>query len=116
MSATEIWERTIPVWLALMVLLGITVLGAYQPLGAFNLVLSLAIAAAKIALVAIFFMRLRQPDPLLRLAAGAAGLWLLFLFSLSFADLLTRPPPDQPGVVTPRSEAPPARASGGRAF
>ncbi|MGG5823576.1 cytochrome C oxidase subunit IV family protein [Falsiroseomonas sp. HW251] len=116
MSATSIWERVIPVWLALMALLGITVFGAYQPVGTFNLLLALGIAVAKIALVALFFMRLREPDPLLRLAAGAAGLWILFLFSLSFVDLLTRPAPSQPGVVTPRSEAPPARAEGSRAF
>jgi cytochrome c oxidase subunit 4 len=111
-----IWRRVLPVWLALLGLLALTVIGAHLPLGPFNLVLALGIAAAKVVLVGLFFMHLRRPDPLLRLAASAATLWILFLFSLSFADLLTRPPADQPGVVEPRSPGPAGRSTGGQAF
>jgi len=116
MSATGIWRKLVPVWLALLALLGLTVFAAYQPLGPFNAVVALGIAAAKVALVGWFFMHLGRPDPLLRLAASAVALWILFLFSLSFADILTRPAPDQPGVVEPRSADPATRSTGGRAF
>jgi len=39
-------------WLALLALLGFTVLMAYQPLGAFNFPVALTIAAAKALIVA----------------------------------------------------------------
>ncbi len=54
----------------------------------------------------MFFMQLRRPDPLLRLAAATALLFLAFLFSLTFSDLLTRRGPEAPAGVTPRSSAP----------
>lgn len=110
-EAAGIWRRVLPVWFALLALLVLTVIGAHLPLGAFNIVLALGIAAAKAVLVGLFFMHLRRPDPLLRLAASAAALWILFLFSLCFADILTRPAPAQPGVVEPRSPAPAGRGS-----
>ena len=46
------------VWLALMVLLALTVASSYVKLGAFNVVVSLAISAAKTALVMTLFSRL----------------------------------------------------------
>jgi hypothetical protein len=36
-------------------------------------------------------MRLNKAPPLIRLAAGAGGLWLLILFYFLFGDYLTRP-------------------------
>ena len=79
------------VWAALLVLLAATVTSAYVPMGALNTVANLGIAAMKAALVAVFFMGLRRPDPLLRLAAAAALFWLAALFALTFSDVLTRP-------------------------
>jgi cytochrome c oxidase subunit IV len=90
-SALRLWIRPALVWAALLVLLGITVGGAYVPLGPFNTVLALAIAAAKAALVFIFFMHLTRSSALLRLAAVAGLFWLIFLFSLSLSDYFTRP-------------------------
>lgn len=114
-GAAAIWRRALPVWAGLLLLLGATLAGAYLPLGRFNLVLALGIAVAKAALVALFFMQLRRPDPLLRLAAATALLFLAFLFLLSFADVLTRPAPSQPGTVTPDT-ATGRTATGQRAF
>lgn len=113
--AGEIWRGALPVWAALMALLVATVAGAYQPLGRLAIPVALAIAAAKAALVLRYFMQLRRPDPLVRLAASAALVFVAFLFTLTFADVLTRAPPTQPGQVTPRGtmEGP---ASGRRAF
>lgn len=79
------------VWIALLVLLALTVGSAYVPMGVLNTVANLGIAAAKASLVAVFFMGLRRPDPLLRLAAAAAFFWLLTMFALTLSDFLTRP-------------------------
>jgi cytochrome c oxidase subunit 4 len=78
------------VWLALLVLLAATVSSAYVPLGAFNSVINMIIAAIKVSLVLIFFMKLRSSSPLVRLAAGAGIFWLMFMFALTGADYFTR--------------------------
>lgn len=52
--------------------------------------LSLLIAIAKAALILIFFMKLRESSPSLRLVALSALLWIIFLFGLTSADYLTR--------------------------
>jgi caa(3)-type oxidase subunit IV len=114
-SAGAIWRRTLPVWAGLMALLAATVFSAYLPLGRLNLVLSLGIAVAKAALVLLFFMQLRKPNPLLRIAASAALVFMAFLFMLTFSDLLTRAAPTQPGTVMPRS-IPGMPVTGQRAF
>lgn len=79
-------------WVVLMVLLGITAGSAFIPLGSFNTVLNFAIAALKGLTVAIVFMSLKRPDPLLRLAAITAFVFLLTFFVLTLADYLTRGP------------------------
>ena len=92
-SARSLWLRNGAVWLALLVLLGITLTAAYMPLGRLNLVTGLAIAAVKAGLVAVVFMQLWSSRPLLRLAAAAGLFWLAILFLLTFTDLVTRPVP-----------------------
>ena len=89
-STLRLWLRPSLVWLALLVLLGITVGSAYIPLGVFNGIINYTIAAAKAALVLIFFMHLDRSRALLRLAALSGIFWVLFMFSLSFGDYLTR--------------------------
>jgi cytochrome c oxidase subunit 4 len=78
------------VWLGLLVLLALTTGSSYVHLGVGNTLLNLAIAAIKLALIAWFFMHLQRADAAVKLAAGAALLFLFFLAFLSFADLLTR--------------------------
>ena len=103
-----IWRRTLPVWLALMMLLAGTLFLAYVPLGGFNPVVALGIAGLKASLVAVFFMHLKRPDPLLRLAGCAALLWLFFMFSLTFSDILSRQTPTQAGALMSRTPGPTA--------
>ena len=81
---------------ALLVLLAGTVGVSYLPLGAFGLVVALAIAGAKAALVALFFMHLRLSTPLTRLFAGAGLVWLALLMGLTMTDYLTRERADVP--------------------
>ncbi|HVZ53661.1 MAG TPA: cytochrome C oxidase subunit IV family protein [Pseudolabrys sp.] len=89
-SALHIWIVPGAVWLALLLLLALTVGSAYVPLGIFNSILNLTIAAIKVLLVLLFFMKLRSSSPLLRLAAMAGLFWLAFMFVLTAGDYLTR--------------------------
>ena len=75
---------------ALLVLLGLSAGSALIPMGVFNEVANLGIAAMKALLVLVFFMRLKTDSPLLRLVAagGFAGVGLLV--ALSLAVLLSR--------------------------
>jgi cytochrome c oxidase subunit 4 len=85
-----IWRRNLIVWLALMLLVALTLGLAFLPLGSFNLPIALAIAAAKALLVAFMFMELRLAKPFVFLAASAGVVWLLIMFTLTFSDLLWR--------------------------
>ncbi len=78
-------------WLALLMLLGLTVLLAYQPLGALNTAAALAIAAIKASLVAAIFMELRRGQALAVVLAAAGLFWLSIMLWLTMADYLTRP-------------------------
>ena len=73
-----------------MLLVLLTLRLAYLPLGRFNLPVSLLIAAAKALLIGIVFMELRVAKGFIRLAAGAAFLWIAVMFALTFSDLITR--------------------------
>lgn len=79
-------------WLALLLLLALTVLGAYQPLGTGNTVLALAIATAKALIVLAVFMELYESNALTTGFAAAGFFWLGILLWLSLADFVTRPP------------------------
>jgi cytochrome c oxidase subunit 4 len=78
-------------WLGLMALLAVTVSVAYLPLGAFNTVVALGIAAAKALLIAAIFMELRERHGLMLAFAGAGFFWLAILLWLAMADYVTRP-------------------------
>jgi cytochrome c oxidase subunit IV len=78
-------------WLGLMALLGLTVFGAYQPLGAINTVLALTIAVGKSLIVAAIFMELRRSSALTIAFAGAGFFWLGIMLWLALADFMTRP-------------------------
>ena len=77
-------------WLALMVLLALTLGSSYIPMGAGNTLANTGISVAKAVLIAIFFMHLRHAGALLRIAALAGVLWLAILFGLSWSDIATR--------------------------
>lgn len=78
-------------WLGLLALLGLTVAGAYQPLGVFNTGLALAIALGKALIVAFVFMELRGSNRLTVAFASAGFFWLAIMLWLTFSDYLTRP-------------------------
>jgi cytochrome c oxidase subunit 4 len=78
-------------WFALLALLGLTVFLAYQPLGALNTWIALAIAVIKALIVAAVFMELRESSGLTTAFAVAGLFWLGILLWLSGADFITRP-------------------------
>lgn len=80
----------VAVWVALLLLLAASFGFAQLPLGALGPVVAMAIAAAKTALVALFFMHLERSAPLVRLAAVVGLVFLGILFTLALADYLTR--------------------------
>lgn len=84
-------QALVATWFALLVLLGLTTASAYLNLGAGNLLLNLGIAAAKVALIVVVFMRLTRARVAVRLTAAAALFFLFILAFLSFSDFLTRP-------------------------
>jgi cytochrome c oxidase subunit IV len=77
-------------YLALMVLLAATALAAKARLGAFQTPAALTIAAAKTALVFLFFMQLWFQRGLIRVFAVAGFFWLAIIGILMFCDYLTR--------------------------
>ena len=105
MTDTPSWKppRTLlAAWLGLLALLTLTVCMAYVPLGIANTPIALAIAIAKMLLIAAVFMELRSRSGL-TIAFAAAGLfWLGIMMWLTFAAiplvLLLRPAkPPGPG-------------------
>lgn len=81
------------VWLALLLLLAVTVAASFVAAGGVNVAVSLGIAFCKAALVFWFFMNLRAENGLIRIAALGAVTWLLLLLLLSGTDFATRSPP-----------------------
>jgi cytochrome c oxidase subunit 4 len=77
-------------YFALIVLLVLTALTPLYPLGEWRTPISLLIAAVKLALIFLFFMRLRYRGGLIRIFAGAGFFWLLLMGTLDFTDYLTR--------------------------
>ncbi len=78
------------VWLALMVLVALTVASAYVKLGSFNLVASLIISAAKTGLVMTLYMELRREHGTTVVFAITGFFWLLLMIAPMVADIATR--------------------------
>ena len=76
----------VTIFVALMVLTGLTVAVTYVDLGRFNLVVALAIAVFKASLVVLYFMHMRYDKPFNAIVFIAAlGFVALFVF-LSLMD------------------------------
>jgi cytochrome c oxidase subunit 4 len=78
------------VYVALMLLLLLTIASSLIGFGGFQPLINFAIAAAKAVLVVVFFMHLQQHGGLTRIFALGGLLWLGVLFGLTLSDYLTR--------------------------
>src|SRR5207253_143935 len=116
---TEHGETLLTYWViyvALMVLLALTIIGATVDfaqwrLGSFslhflNLTVAMAIAVVKALLVILFFMHVRQSSRIVWFFAGAAFIWLGILLVLTMNDYATRV--RTPGAGKPLPLAAPA--------
>ena len=77
-------------WVALIVLLGLTVLASFILSGPASLAASMGIALAKATLIFWFFMHLSEEGGVVRLFAVAAIAWLLIFGLLMATDYATR--------------------------
>jgi len=89
-NAWALWKGPGVAWLALIGLFAANLISAYVPLGAGNLILSLAIAAVMVVVLSTFLMGLRNSSALIRLVAGAGLFWTSLMFILTFCDFLSR--------------------------
>jgi cytochrome c oxidase subunit 4 len=78
------------VWASLLVLLALTAASSRVDLGWVNVTINIAIAGAKSLVILLFFMGLKAPSPLPRLALGVGLLWLAIMYGLVFVDYATR--------------------------
>ena len=81
------------VYVALLVLLVLTVGAAYLPgqHSLLNNIIALTIAVVKAVLVVLYFMHVRYGTRLTWLWAAAGFFWLVILFILTLGDYFTRP-------------------------
>lgn len=79
------------IYVALIILLVITAVGAYLPVGLWaHDALAFGVAVAKALLIVVFFQELYYDKGLVRLFACAGLVWLSILFLLTFSDYMTR--------------------------
>ena len=91
MTAASLSHRTYTqVFVALMILLALSVWVAQLSLGRWNFPVAMGISVAKTALIVLFFMHVLHATPLVRLIAFAGLLWLVIAGVLTFSDYLTR--------------------------
>jgi cytochrome c oxidase subunit 4 len=78
------------IFIALLVLTGVTTAVAYVDLGPFSVVVALVIAVIKMLLVALFFMHLRHSTMLTRIVVLGGLLWLAIMIGLTMSDFVSR--------------------------
>ena len=89
-TAWRLWRRNRLIWAVLILLLALTLVLAYIPMGWLTPTAGIVVAFAKAGLVLLLFMELSQARPLIRLAAMAGAVFLVILFALTLADVLSR--------------------------
>ena len=84
-------KTNVAVWLALLVLTGVTTGVAFIDLGPLNTIVALVIATCKALLVVMILMHVRYAsDKLIKVVVVSALFFLLLLLGLSLADYSTR--------------------------
>jgi len=93
MSSSHITSTNVlvAIFVALLILTGVTYLVALQDFGWFNTPIALGVAILKASLVVIYFMAVRFNTPLTKVVVLAGFFWLFILFGLTLNDYLTRP-------------------------
>jgi cytochrome c oxidase subunit 4 len=87
---TSVIRVYVIIYIALLLLLALTVEAARHDLGQWNFAVAVLIAAVKALLIALFFMHVLKSSSLVKLVVVAGLFWLGIMFSLSLADYWTR--------------------------
>ncbi|HEY9013252.1 MAG TPA: cytochrome C oxidase subunit IV family protein [Devosia sp.] len=77
-------------YLALLVLLALTVGSTFLSLGPLNSAINLGVAALKAGLIALIFMHMRTLEGVARLTALVVMVWVGFMFALTWIDYASR--------------------------
>ncbi|HUC52409.1 MAG TPA: cytochrome C oxidase subunit IV family protein [Candidatus Cybelea sp.] len=80
----------VAIFLALLVCTTLTVWAAFQNFGKFNIVIALAIATVKAALVVLYFMHARYSPKRTQLVIVCSVFWLAIMLALTLTDYDTR--------------------------
>jgi cytochrome c oxidase subunit IV len=84
-------KTNVTVWVALLVLTGVTTGVAFIDLGPLNTIVALVIATCKALLVVLIFMHVKYAsDKLVKVVVISAIFFLMLLLGLSLADYSTR--------------------------
>lgn len=89
-SARIPYSKYLMVWLALVLLTGITIMVAGMQVGGWSVFAAIFIAAIKGTLVLFYFMHLRYESGLFKIALTVAMLTLAVIMVLTFADVSFR--------------------------
>ncbi len=84
------FRTNLAVFVALMVLLFVTVAAAYLDLGAWGLPVAMTIATIKAALILLYFMHIRYASRLQWMFSTAALLWLGIMILIIMSDYISR--------------------------
>ncbi len=85
--------RSLRVLISLFLLLALTTLLAFVPLGPWNWVIAIILALVMTGLIVLFFMKVRYSEPLIWLTSAAGISWLSILLFLVILDYISRPWP-----------------------
>ncbi len=85
-----LWRKNGVIWASLLGLLLLSLFLSYIPMGVVTVVSGLVVAVVKSALVMLFFMELTRSRALTSLAAVTGLIFVMVMFLLTFADVLTR--------------------------
>jgi len=85
-----LWRGPLLAWFVLLLLAGVNLGSAYIPFGAGNVTLNLVVAAIMAIVLATFLMDLKSANMLVRVVAVTGVFWMIFMFSLTFSDYLSR--------------------------
>ena len=83
-------RTNIAVFVALLVLLVVTVGAAYLPLGVLHVPIAMTIATIKAVLIVLFFMHLLHSHKVTMVVSVASFLWLAIMVVLTLNDYLSR--------------------------
>ena len=89
-AVRRLWAKNLLIWAALLALLLLSLVAAYIPMGRMTTASGIIIAAAKSTLVVLLYMELASAKPLIRVAAISGLVFVIAMFTLTFADVLVR--------------------------